>query len=193
MKIFNKTNTKRVDEREFLNKLLDIFPNATHLDTEYSLQECLSDKPLKIDILIKKIDRGEFISNLKKNRCIGELKLLPNEIKVVRNINEISVDFGIEYQNSVYFIEFNENQHRIDSNMRCKTIYDLYNNPINVPRYLQRLLRDIWRWQFLERYTIVWLDWFTVNKSKVIKYLNLKNMEYALKDKFTISDLVEEY
>ena len=192
MKIFNKTNTKRVDEREFLNKLLDIFPNATHLDTEYSLQECISDKPLKIDILIKKIDRSGFISNLKKNRCIEELKLLPNEIKVVRNINEISVDFGIEDQNSVYFIEFNENQHRIDSNKRCKKIYDLNNKPINIPRYLQRLLRDIWRWQYLKNYTIVWLDWFAVNKTTVKNYLNLENTEYALKDKFTISGILSE-
>ncbi len=60
MRIFNKTNIKRVNEREFLNKILDIFPNAAHLDTKYTLQDCLSDNPLKINVLIKKIERNKF-------------------------------------------------------------------------------------------------------------------------------------
>ncbi|MEK0337316.1 MAG: hypothetical protein QQN41_07775 [Nitrosopumilus sp.] len=192
MRIFNKTNSKRSDEREFLNKLLEIFPDSIHLDTEYTLQECLSKKTLKIDMLLRKIEKSKFISNLKKNRCVEELKLLPNEIKVVRNIKEISVDFVIEFQNTVYFVEFNENQHRIDSNKRCNKIYDLNNKPINIPRYLQRLLRDIWRWQYLKNYTIVWLDWFAVNKTTDIDYLNRENTEYALENKFTISGLLSE-
>ncbi len=111
---------------------------------------------------------------------------------MVKNIKEISVDFVIEFQNSVYFIEFNEKQHKIDSNKRCTKIYDLNNKPINIPRYLQRLLRDLWRWQYLNNYTIVWKDWFAVNKTTEKNYLNLANTEYALNNEFTISDLSSE-
>ena len=76
-----------------------------------------------------------------------------------------------------------------DVNKHDIIIYDLKGNPIPVPRYLQRFLRDIWRWKFLSNYKIVWFDWFKVNPLFPIQELiSDENYEYSLEGMFRIAD-----
>ncbi|TVZ13951.1 hypothetical protein [Maribacter sp. MAR_2009_72] len=186
--IYNNAKNNQVRELSFLASLIKLFPDAEIIKESYNLPSSLASKTLNVKKLIKTISKNHKLSASKKAKCIHELTLLPEEIKVVRSIAKISVDFVIIYQEKIHFIEFHEQQHKIDSNKTSRKVYSINNDEIIVPRYLQRLLRDIWRIEHLNNYQIVWYDWFELTKDKNI--FNNSVREFTLEGKFKLSDLV---
>lgn len=155
------------------------------------LDSNLINKELNIEYIIEKIKNCSNLKDSKKIKCINSLIKVNKSIKVIKKIEDISVDFAIiDNNNKIYLIEYNENQHYIDSNTRKTKIYDNLNNEIKIPRFLQRLLRDIWRWKYLDNYCIVWKNWFELNKNKANNFLISGKCEFSLENKFKISDLI---
>lgn len=72
-----------------------------------------------------------------------------------------------------YFIEYHEKQHYKLTDNRLKRVYTLSDEPIYVPRYVQRFLRDIWRIQNLHPLTIVWDDTFL--KDGISEFIHTEN------------------
>lgn len=189
LNIYYIPNSKQVKEKQFFDHLINGLPKTFHKKERFNLSEELLYKTLNINEIIKTLHTAKGISELKRNVWITELEKLPENVLILNSIKDISVDFVIELHDNTYFIEFHENQHRVDSNKRMKFIYDINNNPLSVPRYLQRLLRDIWRWKYLKNYKIVWFDWFSRNSDfSVGDLLTENNFEYSLENKFRISD-----
>jgi hypothetical protein len=189
MEIYYIPNRQQQKEKEFFNYLIQNVPASVHIRRKYPLPSELLAKSINTADIISSLMQVKCISELKKNNCLKELNRLPKQIRIIKSLEDISVDITIKVKNKIHYIEFHESQHRIDSNKRIKYIYDCENNPIPVPRYLQRLLRDIWRWKFLPNYTIVWFDWFkSNNKFPVTELISDVNCEYSFQEKFRISN-----
>ena len=68
-------------------------------------------------------------------------------------------------------------------------IFDIDGNPIFVPRYLVRLLKDIWRWQNLSNFKIIWADWFQLHSSELVDLLKQGKEEYGFNNTFQFKNL----
>jgi len=68
-------------------------------------------------------------------------------------------------------------------------IFDTNGTPILVPRYLVRLLKDIWRWKNLNNYKIIWADWFQLHSSELIDLLEHGKQEYGFENTFQFKNL----
>ena len=187
MIIYNNARTNQEKELAFLNWITNKFPNSKVLKESYILSDSLALSSLNTLSIAKKIQKNQHISIPKKVKCIKELLQLPETIRVVNSITNITVDFTLIDKSEIHFIEFHEKQHIIDSNKRPSNIYTVDGDIIKVPRYLQRLLRDIWRLKYLHNYKIVWYDWFAANKTDIF---NTNKNEFALQGHFKISDLL---
>ena len=185
--IFNNAKSNQKQELLFLSCLNNYFPDSEVIKGNYDLPDSMALGTLSTSTIATKIKENQVLSLSKKDKCISELVKLPDEIKIIRTVAEISVDFTILAKEKVHFIEFHEKQHKIDSNNRLNNVYSINNDVIKVPRYLQRLLRDIWRVKYLDNYKIVWYDWFERSQEDIFKSTN---KEFALDGQFKISDLV---
>jgi len=188
MVIYSKPRSNQKKELEFRENLLKLFPECIHKEEKCVLNEDLVYCEVNIPYLIKNIESNQYITNYKRKKCIPWLNSLPDEIYVVNNINNISVDVTLTDEHKTYLIEFHEVQHRIDGNCTRSAVYNANEDAIYVPRFIQRLIRDVWRWENLDNYSIVWYDWFKKNKD-FKNYLRPGKYEYALNNKFMISDL----
>lgn len=177
---------KEIDFFKFLMKKLECYD---HINENFLLSKDFLNKPLCISKVIKALELNNTISTKKRLKTIEALSILPDQIIVARKIEEVSVDFTIKKDNQIHFIEFHESQHRYLSVSRPTSIYSLDNNKYQVPRFTQRLLKDIWRWENLPNYKIVWWDWFDKNKMKlnVEELLSNNKMEYYTNGKFSFS------
>lgn len=187
IEIYSKTKSNQTLEPAFAQWLKKSIPNSVIIRDNYVLQENLKFKSLNTVEITSKIIQST-LPQKKKDKCVEILSHLPKEIRIIKSINRISVDIAIRSQDKVQLIEFHEDQHRINSDKRLKDIYTISGEPIKVPRYMQRLLRDIWRLKHLNNYKIVWYDWFEKNPN--IDFLETDIKEFALDGKFRISELV---
>ncbi|WP_417371461.1 hypothetical protein [Gelidibacter japonicus] len=185
--IYNNARTNQQKEITFRRWLLDYFPNSQFREETYYLPNNLVSKTLAPIEIAKRIQKNSELSLQKKANCIRELIQLPKEVKVITSIRQITVDFTIISESKTQHIEFHESQHFTLNVPRASNLYSLDDEVIKVPRYLQRLLRDIWRLKYIPNYQIVWHDWFETNKNVDIFKSNLN--EFALPNKFKISDL----
>jgi uncharacterized protein (DUF927 family) len=101
----------------------------------------------------------------------------------------LSVDIVIEENGYITFVEFHEKQHYRLSDKRLRPIFSQQGERYEIPRFLQRLIKDIWRWENLSNYKIVWQNWFEKNQGMPILFDLKKNEEFVLKDKFSISSI----
>jgi len=179
----------RHKEIAFFKYLSSHINEYKHINRNYVLNSYLVDKTIDIIQLISKLELNTTLTNLKRSRLIGQLKLLPQSIKVIKSINDISVDFVIKSNDKLQFIEFHEKQHRNLSDKRPKLVFTNDFKEIEVPRFVQRFLKDYWRLENLSNYKIVWWDWFEKNNN----YTNLvdeNKKEYYLPNKFSFEELL---
>lgn len=120
--------------------------------------------------------------------CIEEMKKLPKELRIAESITKMSVDYVIKNGNEKFYIEFHEKQHRSLSVDRPTPIFSRDLVEYRIPRFLQRFLRDIWRWKYLDNYKIIWFDWFEVNSNTKIDFLSKGKNEYYLSGKFSFDN-----
>lgn len=189
-KIYYKPHKSRQKEKQFFHFLEKRFLEAIHVPEDYAIDRSLLTRSLEKRWVLDRIEKYPLLSFKKKDNCLSALKLLDNEIIVGLGDTRISCDIVIEEGGTPYFFEFHEKQHRIDSNKREKCVYDVNGLSYVVPRYMQRLLRDIWRCKNLDPYTIVWWDWFDKNKALYKPELHAGFREYACHDKFSFQSLL---
>lgn len=122
---------------------------------------------------------------------------MPDFVQVAKTIKDVSVDVVILNGAKVRYIEFHEKQHRNLSVNRQTPIFidSSKDSSILIPRYAQRFLKDIWRYENLNNYQIVWWDWFEHNKLKGIDALfenERATKEFSFAGKFNFSDFLKE-
>ena len=191
--IYNKPSSNQKAELLFQNYLLSKLPNFVHKNETYQLSESEFTNPF---VNVRKLEKAIFnsgnISQTKKAALFNILNKLPEKVKAAEKPNFISVDFVVvDENNRKYYIEFHEKQHRNLSVSRLTHICDEFQNRYEIPRFAQRLLKDIWRFENLPNYKIVWFDWFDKDPNcKIEEILSLENNELFIESKFSFSKLL---
>lgn len=154
------------------------------------------DKFVDKNSLITALVKENYLPFNAKDSCLEILTAnhFPERIKIALNSKDISFDIVITSDEGTFYWEFHEKQHRALSDSRLKRIYNAENNEvISVPRYFQRLVRDVWRFQNFDPYTIVWQDWFIENCYTYKPQLQSDLYEYSLQNCFSFSEFYNEF
>ena len=190
MKLYHSYHKKRKQEHEFLEFLQNKFPDMNYINKNYRIEDNNYDSSIEIKPIIESLKTDILLPKKRKQICIDTLSELNQErIIVFESANKISFDFTIKSNGNLFFFELHENQHKTLSVSRKTKIFDSNRNPILVPRYLVRLLKDIWRWKNLDNYQIIWADWFQLHSSELVNLLEQGKEEYGFKNKFQFKNL----
>lgn len=192
--VHNKPNSNQKSELLFQHKLLSKLSNFTHKNETYQLDKTEFINPF-VDVrkVEKAIANSRYISQKKKIALIDILNKLPEKVKAAEKHSLISVDFVLVDENNIkHYIEFHEKQHRDLSVSRLTHVCDEFENRYVIPRFAQRLLKDVWRFENLPNYKIVWFDWFEKNPNyEVEEFLSLGNNEFFIENKFSFWNLLK--
>lgn len=158
----------------------------------YRLEKNQYDSSVIIAPIIESLKNDKYLPKKRAQNCIDvlrQIKLNHERVVVFESESKISFDFTIKTNSDLFFFEFHEDQHKELKVNRQSKIFDIHGNEILVPRYLQRLLKDIWRWKNLSNYKIVWADWFNSSSNLILDLLEKGRIEYGLKDTFQFKNL----
>ena len=192
MNIFHSPRANCVGESLFVCFLRKHFPNANYVEESYPIQVEYLENSVSAQSLIAALEQDHYLPNAAKETCLEILtNNCPPNIKIALNPNRISFDVVITLDKETFYWEFHEKQHRNLADPRNKQIYNAENDEvIIVPRYLQRLIRDVWRFQNFRPYTIVWQDWFVANCYTYKPQLQAGVHEFYLPDEFSFSEFI---
>ncbi len=188
MDIYFRPHSSRIKEQIFFNSIKEAVPEAKHIQENFSLPCSLIGGLLNRNEIIELLESDSLLPSNKIKICIEELKLLPKELCIAKSIANMSVDYVISNGNEKFYIEFHETQHRSLSVNRSTLIFSKDLVEYRIPRFLQRFLRDIWRWKYLDNYKIIWFDWFDANPETIIDLTSKGKSEYYLSNKFSFKD-----
>lgn len=195
MKVYSKPKSNQRQEKLFQEYLMKGFPALQHINETYTLSESEFLNPF-IDIrkIEKLLEKDSFLSNKKKISVLKIISKLPDSLRVAESNNKISVDFLIIDKNKrKQYFEFHEKQHRGLTGSRLRPIYDKEFNRFDIPRFVQRFLKDTWRYENLPNFKIVWFDWFAANPNyNTLDLIKSDKNEFANEGKFTFSKLFEK-
>ncbi|MEW5869702.1 MAG: hypothetical protein AB1894_10540 [Chloroflexota bacterium] len=161
MEIYYVSYASRGREARFFEAFLPL--GAKPIYANYRLPAELLEQLVDRQALLDSLRYDRKLSAGKRQRCIEILQTCPAQIKVALDVGRISCDIVVVAEGRPYYWEFHEEQHRKLSVDRPKQVYGADGRAVTVPRFVQRLVRDVWRAQYLRPYTIVWSDWFEVN------------------------------
>lgn len=134
--------------------------------------------------LVRWVESAEGLNAKVKSRCLQVLADCPPKVRVILDPSRISFDVTVvDEGGQAHFFEFHENQHAGLTVNRPEKIYDIDGKAVSVPRYIQRLYRDIWRLEHVRPFQIVWADWFDLNKQSYRPALLPGFREHALPNK----------
>ena len=194
MDIHHKPNRNYIGETFFVYFLRQHFPQANYIKESYQIDKKYLDNFVDKNLLIKALEKNQYLTQAAKKKCLDKLRddACPTNIKVALNPASVSFDVVITSDDEIYYWEFHEDQHRKLSVTDYYYIYNAENDqPYSVPRYVQRLVRDVWRLQNFFPYTIIWKDWFLVNYDEYEPKLQLSFNEKVLKNKFSFESFLE--
>jgi hypothetical protein len=189
-KIYFKQQDNRKKEIAFFQFLQKNIQQVQHIDENYPISPLLLKNYIDIPKTIKALNNDTKLSPSKRGKTIEALQSLPNKVFVAKNITDVSVDFTIIKNNNIQFIEFHEKQHSQLSVSRPTPIFCSKSERFEIPRFAQRLLKDLWRWQNLPNYKIVWWDWFEDNQNsfKISNLISNNRNEFYNNGKFSFSN-----
>lgn len=195
MKVYSKPKSNQRQEKLFQEYLLKGFPEMKHINETYTLSEAEFSNPF-IDIrkIEKLLQEDNSLPIQKKNSVLAIINQLHDIMRVAENNNLVSVDFLIiDKNNKKHYIEFHELQHRGLKVNRLRPIYDKDYNRIDIPRFVQRFLKDVWRFENLPNYKIIWFDWFSANLHyNTHDLLNSDKNEFAKEGQFSFTKLYKK-
>lgn len=159
LEVYYKPKKNVIHEQAFADALINLV-QPDHIITEYY--------PIPAEMLQNSLRTAEIIkwvahSGLSPKRVsalIQQLQKCPSELCVAVKQSQITCDIVMVGDGVPHYYEFHEKQHSRLSVNRPAKVYSIGGEPITVPRYVQRLLRDIWRVKYLRPFTVVWADWF---------------------------------
>lgn len=143
-------------QNDLLQALRTRFPDAEVIYKPYRIDANYLNKLVTTQQLLTWLLADRLLPDSARDRCIAVLTNAgcPTEFKVA--MKPLSCDFVLERDGVPYYWESHEEQHKRLSDNRKKPLYDPDGNRFEVPRGLQRLVRDVWRALYLRPYTIVW-------------------------------------
>jgi hypothetical protein len=159
--IYYKSHKNRNREVTFFNTLRACFPGATIVNQDFPIECKYLDCFVDTDKLIAWLEADQLLPTTRRRKGIETLTKCPPQIRVALRHHPLSFDVVIVQNNLPYYWEFHEEQHRELTDARRQKLFTPYGNSFGVERYLQRLVRDVWRIQYFRPYTIVWSDWFS--------------------------------
>lgn len=191
--VYFRPHSSRQKEFLFFKTLIKHYPKINHIERNYPLPISLLEKKINVRDVEQKLIKCDEISIKKKKAVLESLATLPKEVLVAKAISEVSVDFVfIDKNDEITFLEFHEKQHRNLSVSRATPIFDEFGNRYEIPRYSQRLLKDIWRVEHLLNFKIIWWDWFESNPNISLEKIteNLES-ELYIDHKFSFKKLLK--
>lgn len=192
MKLYHSSNIKCKQEHKFLDFIINRIPEIDYVTENYRLEENEYDSSIKIRPIIQSLNNEIYLPKKRKQNCIDILEDISknhDQVLVFESVNKISFDFTIKTESELYFIELHEDQHKNLKVNRQSILLDPYGNAIHVPRYLLRLLKDIWRWQNLANYKIIWADWLSSSSFELLNLLEKGKNEYGKVNTFHFKNL----
>lgn len=161
--IYHKPHKDRVREAQFFTTLRGYFPNVKVVEQSFSIDRKSLDSLVNTEKLLAWLHADKLMPAAKRRKCLEILKSCPPQLKVALDVSQISFDFVLVQNGQTYYWEFHEEQHRKLTVERIQMVFAPDGSPFHVPRYVQRLVRDVWRTLYFRPYTIVWSDWFAAN------------------------------
>lgn len=176
-------NHKR--ELNFFNRFIEHLPDSKIVENNYEVDDSYLDKYVDTLKLITCLQVDTLLPKTRRKRCIDILKDCPTKIKIALKSSRVTFDIVVEENEKIFYWEFHEEQHKKMSNSQTKKVFSPEGLPVNVPRYLQRLVRDVWRVIYFRPYTIVWSDFFYTNMTQFNPSLRSGFHEFYNSDKFS--------
>lgn len=190
-RVFHTPHRTRVKEARFAFLLCERL-GATYVKERFQTPASFLKVSINGRSLAAVLDKHAALPKTRRQRCVKYLQRLPDELYVATEATDVSFDLIVEDDGRLYFWEFHEEQHRNLKDARPRTVYDAKGKPHIVPRYLQRLVRDLWRIQSATDLTVVWWDWFEEQNSNFIPTLRPGFREYRLQETFSFDRLRRE-
>lgn len=189
MELYYQPHASRKREAQFVEHLVRTLPIKVVKESYFPLPDTLTG--FTVDIrAIETLVAASLLTPLKKQRLLAVLAVLPNKVKVVNSMAQMTCDVVIVADGAPYYLEFHEEQHRNLTVARPNHVYTTAEEKIIVPRFAQRFLRDVWRGYYLRPFTVVWSDWFDSNMGSYMPNLSEGYKEYALPGKFMMQDVL---
>jgi hypothetical protein len=151
----------------------------------FKLNEAYLERKLDTSHLLSWLNADRLLPTAKRDQCIALVKAFPPQIRVATETSPISFDIVVERGSNTYYWEFHEQQHRCLKDSRMKFVHGPECEPISVPRFLQRLIRDVWRIDNYPNLTIVWFDWFEAQSGSYQPTIDAGFREYHVPGKFS--------
>ena len=161
IKVFHKRHKNQQRENQFCAHIVEAW-GAELVPTAFVIDPTLTHCPVDSRQIVRWLKADQLLPCRQRQECIKRLLDLPKRI-VVFGSRPISFDFVVQRENERYYWEFHEQQHFKLTDPRLRVVYAEDGSKYPVPRYLQRLLRDVWRVNNFPDFTIVWHDWFAEN------------------------------
>jgi hypothetical protein len=159
-KIFYRPHAARQRENAFFEKIRSEHRGAEIIHESYPVSAESINLLVSRQGLIEQLKNDIHLPGRRKELALDVLRAISSDgIKVALNANLISFDLVVEVDGQPHYFEFHEAQHRNLTDNRFKTIYSPAGAVHRVPRFVQRLVRDVWRATYFRPFTIVWVDW----------------------------------
>ena len=191
---FYQPNRLRKSELAFFQALKSYYPDSKTLNQHFLVNEDLINQFVDSKKLADWLKKDSYLPTKKRLLCLEIIKKLPSEsIRVACLPSEISFDIVAKTDNEIYYWEFHEKQHADLSVDRPTYVYTPDGIEVEVPRYFQRLVRDIWRVCYFSRFTVVWKNWFEKSESTNECFKLSKDFrEFSLDEKFSFRRFIFE-
>jgi hypothetical protein len=191
MNIYHSPHARRVAENAFVTTIVHAVPDAAYIQRNFPIRLEYLEKPVLTKVLLTALENDRLLPNAKRQRCLEILEKCPPRLKVAHLPHRVSFDLVIETDDGVFYWEFHEPQHRRLTVNRDAVVYNFETGEaIVVPRFFQRLVRDVWRFQNFESITVVWKDWFEANQATFKPRLKPGMNEYSLDGQFSFREFL---
>lgn len=187
-KIYHSRVKSRVRENRLAEILRSGF-DAEHVADKWEFEPELLTQTVDVTELIRALEADVHLTRHKRTKALQALKKLPCEVRAFNALSQINCDLVVLRDGIPYFWEFHEEQHRKLSDNRPKKLHSADGRGIEVPRSIQRLIRDWWRFKNLRPLTIVWSDWFEEHSKSYQPKLQPGVVELGLANRFGFSKL----
>jgi hypothetical protein len=196
MRIFHQPHQNRQRENEFVQFLAGHFSGrfcGPIVNAPYGFHAAALNYLVSTRYLVAALESDLCLHQSKRQQCIDLLRALPAQIRVALAASRISIDVVVEQDRQQYCWEFHEEQHRELTINRPCLVYGPNGEEMRVPRFLQRLIRDVWRVLALPAVTIVWCDWFDQHRDSYDPVLHSGFCEYSLPGLFSLKAIRRDY
>ena len=192
--IYHRPDRAAQSEAAFVQAVQQHFPCADYCAENYQISLSYLDKYVQREQLLAALDRDTRLPARRRGQCRAILADCPPALRVAHDPGRISFGMVITADGETYYWEYHEDQHRRLTVTRPQKIYDAATGKaIAVPRFLQRLVRDIWRLRYFRPYTVVWKDWFERQQTSYRPQLQAGLHEYVQRQQFSFVAFYEPY